>query len=63
MNSLINMSETSKNLFLFVFILSFASSRVCIYVHYLLDAVINQISNRKSHQKNMLRERTFSFDQ
>ena len=38
MNSSSSTSETSENAFLFVFMLSFVSLAVCIYLEYFFDA-------------------------
>ena len=67
-------SETGENLCLFVFISSFVSFGVCIYVQYFLDVMRNQTLNKKYlpelrkrrskvHEKNISRERALNFDQ
>ena len=67
-------SETGENLYLFVFISSFVSIGVCIYVQYFLDVLRNQTLNKKYlpellkrrsrvHEKNMSHERALNFDQ
>ena len=64
MDSSASLSETSENIFLFVFISSFASFEVCIYA-YFFDAVrwkIKLLTDQK-FIKRKLRESLSNFDQ
>ena len=47
MDSSVSASETSENVFPFVFISSLASFGVCSYMQYLSGSVRNQASNKK----------------
>ena len=68
------MSEAGENVILFVFISSFVSFGVCIYVKHFFEVVRKQTSNKsclpqlikrwwKVHENNILRERPLTFDQ
>ena len=69
MNSSTSTSETSKDIFLYVFISSFSSFGLCIYLYSrkliskrkdLLEFIKRKA---KAHQRNISRERSLDFDQ